>query len=424
MPARTTRRPNTNPRYTLTTDGLTIEPVRPVQDRIYNAYDMGYGNMETGDIIRPLLFELANELKKDIYYGNPHEDIVPPLERTDGSLTWLFWSAPQPCNTEYKLTAFGMTLNGGQKSSLRIEDLDSEVGDLYKDDDGVAVMLVCGDTVYIPFDLPHQNSRYEGIGNHDVLMGKLIELYKSTLDPKEVEMRRVAAATVGAKNVPLVLKTLMFSNDEGRRRDLQVMISNRDERLHALEESMKTVILERRRYLNDLNALNANTDQDAQVEKVIRSLGKLHGIDKVTSRTGNKLIIQTEPVFIDTTLARYNLGRYSIELESGRLKIKAIDKPTKPEYQGRSDHPHVLGGEPCLGNMKEIYDFIAQGDVVMTVASTLEFLHSYNPDSAYTQIDMWERVAVMKDGVMTDIKTEEPVELVGVIYPGERSRER
>ena len=103
---------------------------------------------------------------------------------------------------------------------------------------------------------------------------------------------------------------------------------------------------------------------------------------------GSCLRVRTEPVTIEWDSRRYRLGAYSLTLDlDGDVRVDSL------EHLGPKagwDHPHVQDGLPCLGNLRPgILKLIGDFELALAVQLLLEFLVTYQPETAYTPIDGW-----------------------------------
>lgn len=98
----------------------------------------------------------------------------------------------------------------------------------------------------------------------------------------------------------------------------------------------------------------------------------------------------TPPILLPWEEHEYALGRLAIEIElaTDRLKVRSVDGV------GPGDHPHPhvsAAGVPCLGNIGPgVAKLLAEGHYAAVFAVLLQFLRSYTPGDAYTQLEGWD----------------------------------
>jgi len=115
----------------------------------------------------------------------------------------------------------------------------------------------------------------------------------------------------------------------------------------------------------------------------------LPGVRRVEA-VGSMIRVLTEPVMIDYEGHRYRIGEFAIEL-SLDFGIKIVNLNNTSWTTGW-DHPHVQGGYPCLGNLKEGCEMLlGEFQLVPLVSMLLQFLESYDRPSAYGPITLWKR---------------------------------
>jgi hypothetical protein len=107
---------------------------------------------------------------------------------------------------------------------------------------------------------------------------------------------------------------------------------------------------------------------------------------------GSTVRLLTDEVVIEHDGRRHRIGSFAIglHLERGVRIDNLANTGAKPEW----DHPHVQAGLPCLGNLRDGLDKLLGECQLVPVASMLvQFLETYDPDTAYCPIELWEEVA-------------------------------
>ncbi|MHB8619198.1 MAG: hypothetical protein ACYDAG_06475 [Chloroflexota bacterium] len=103
---------------------------------------------------------------------------------------------------------------------------------------------------------------------------------------------------------------------------------------------------------------------------------------------GSTLRILTQPIRISWAGRTYQLGDYRLLLAlNGDTRIESVDRlGPKPHW----DHPHVQDGLPCLGNLRPgILKLIAEYEIALAAQVLVEFLQTYQPETAYCPIEGW-----------------------------------
>jgi hypothetical protein len=121
---------------------------------------------------------------------------------------------------------------------------------------------------------------------------------------------------------------------------------------------------------------------------VVDDLLRIAGVDRVRA--------EREELWVDTTWLHIVDGPRAHAI--GRFRIRAspvigvrIERLEAPEgVTAVWPHPHVQGDLPCLGNLRVgIEKLVAVGDLVPMVALLIEFLESYDAETAYCDISAW-----------------------------------
>jgi hypothetical protein len=130
-------------------------------------------------------------------------------------------------------------------------------------------------------------------------------------------------------------------------------------------------------------------EQRARFERDYDELLQLPGVRRVEA-VGSMIRILTEPIAIENEGHRYRIGEFAIEL-SLDFGVRIVNLNNTSWATGW-DHPHVQGGYPCLGNLKEgVEMLLGEFQLVPLVSLLLQFLESYDRVSAYGPITLWKR---------------------------------
>jgi hypothetical protein len=151
--------------------------------------------------------------------------------------------------------------------------------------------------------------------------------------------------------------------------------------------SRRLVALDRRlpatqRRLVQLRSL-ADLDLERHAERELGRILSLPGIGSAVVEHA-ALVVETQPLVVRDRA----LGRFQLEIAlAGDIRVTSLDRRGP---RGAWDHPHVQAGLPCLGNLREgILKLIAELELALAVQVLLDFLHTYQPETAYTPIEGW-----------------------------------
>jgi hypothetical protein len=120
----------------------------------------------------------------------------------------------------------------------------------------------------------------------------------------------------------------------------------------------------------------------------LAALRRLPGVaDVVVADDG--VVLTTAPLTISHGSAGYDVGRFSIALSAAEgVHVNAVEPRSAPSIAWI--HPHVQEDRPCLGNLRVgIEKLIGTGEFVAAAQVMLGFLESYDPASAYCQVEGW-----------------------------------
>jgi hypothetical protein len=127
----------------------------------------------------------------------------------------------------------------------------------------------------------------------------------------------------------------------------------------------------------------------ARFERDYDDLVALPGVRRVEA-VGSMIRVLTEPISIENEGHRYRIGEFAIELGLD-FGIRVVNL-NNTSWASGWDHPHVQGGYPCLGNLKEGCEMLlGEFQLVPLVSLLLQFLESYDRVSAYGPITLWKR---------------------------------
>ena len=131
-------------------------------------------------------------------------------------------------------------------------------------------------------------------------------------------------------------------------------------------------------------------EERARFERDFDELLQLPHVRRVEA-VGSMIRVLTEPIEIEYEGHRYRIGEFALELGLD-FGIKVVNL-NNTSWSTGWDHPHVQGGYPCLGNLKEGCEMLlGEFQLVPLVSLLMQFLESYDRVSAYGPITLWKRV--------------------------------
>lgn len=159
-------------------------------------------------------------------------------------------------------------------------------------------------------------------------------------------------------------------------------------RLSAELRSASRSLHAARRRLSALNEILAA--EQVQFEQDFDQLVSLRHVREVEVE-GSLVRVLTDTITMEHEGRQYRIGQFALELhlEQGLRVVNLKNTGAKSGW----DHPHVQGGLPCLGNLREGFEkLLGECQIVPLASMLIQFLESYNPETAYCPIDHWEKV--------------------------------
>lgn len=179
---------------------------------------------------------------------------------------------------------------------------------------------------------------------------------------------------------------------EAERERLQSEIKQRSEQVARLASELRSasrsVDASRRR----LSALQeVLTAERARFEHDFEHLLALPHVRAVEVE-GCLVRVLTDAITLEHQGKRYKIGEFALalDLEHGIRVINLANTGDRSAW----DHPHVQGELPCLGNLRDGFEkLLGECQIVPLTSMLIQFLESYNPETAYCAIDHWEKVS-------------------------------
>lgn len=160
-----------------------------------------------------------------------------------------------------------------------------------------------------------------------------------------------------------------------------------DELSRDLVQAVRAVHGARRRS-RDLNETAGVSREEREREyDSLLSLPGVRGVDVSES----VVTIRTSPLVLEHDGDRFLIGEFALDLDlEGSITVRNLANTIS---KGGWEHPHVQGGVPCLGNLRNgMMKLLGECEVVPLASMLIQFLHSYDPETAYCRVEMWEEL--------------------------------
>lgn len=178
---------------------------------------------------------------------------------------------------------------------------------------------------------------------------------------------------------------------ESEREQLETEIKRRAEQISQLSEQLRSASrslhLARRRLAACKEILATERMQFERDFDELVSLPHVQGVEV----SGSTIRVLTDEIIINHQGQHYRIGRFALELDLQRgLKVVNVENAGD---KSAWDHPHVQANLPCLGNLRDGFEkLLGECQIVPLVSMLMQFLSSYNPETAYGPIEHWEKV--------------------------------
>lgn len=387
-------------------------------------------NLERWTDLVPVLRGLYEVFGIQAVVDNPHGSCVPPNQSTDDRTLYIhFWSAPEPKEPDVWYGASGVGDASGllfqgelrameesrvtpqrfkQKRVLGYELANSQrdfiqpsgVGHVFSDENGTAFAEYVDNNLYILFDLPHSGRRESD--NVTELFAKIVETFLTFGNKTVDEMAAFKNIVLyGSRDGSESTSKNMFVQScsklyDKNLKEMELLLEKYDATIdkHNCElvkasrdrailfdkyVPLKTSAEERRKWAaNEYDALCASP----HVEKVVIK-------DKIIQ-------VYTDMVSIHHNFQTHNIGKFRIDINTeggGKDGVSVFNLTNKKKRNSVPlHHPHIIGdnGTPCLGNISEgVVKLLIDYQYVVLAQIMIDYLHTYNPDSAYARISEW-----------------------------------
>lgn len=342
--------------------------------------------MEEAEAIRPVLQAFAKRIGQNIEASNPHGHVKSPYEGSEYGLCIYFWSVPESCSrrdSEKIQSVYGYSTNSGQCDAYSIPVDSSIKGDKLLDFSGKTVALIVGKTLYVLFDLPHNDGNRPGI-----MLDLILEDYYLYLTDRvkfdETMVTRSVKRSFG-NFVDLFRSGINVSVDE----DLEDVQNH----INELRRDLTLAVRNRRLLLEKKKIAEGGKsqwDDDLNILKVYDNLCKLSSTGEIEI-SEDQITIPVGQIDIEDGGNVYDIGEFKIEIHFDEctpyLRCVNVTRTIDYDYY----HPHIGDdGECCFGNASYgIGVLLGDMELETVVLMTIEYLKSYNEDDCMHNIMHW-----------------------------------
>ena len=293
---------------------------------------------------------------------NCHADRYNP-KKDDGYFKIVFWPNFDTLGQTYDEPMFDYELHEGQWDGRRIPGYVFEEQKLFCPE-GYPVAWLEGDTLFIPFDLPHESEQAAGPVLNEIM--KLIG--------KEEDL---------GKTVAEKLHTISLRGIDSRVRALKSQLERRESEIRSYEQGLARTLSALTADKLTIEALEKHKDSTKEfIATQVENIKKLDTVTKVTVNPAGRLVISTKTLDFTFDKDLFEGSRYNIILNprTGALAIKALDRLGK-----RYAHPHVKGtGDACLGTAGQLLrEMFTRLDYFGIASLMIEFLQHSTVGDCY-----------------------------------------
>jgi hypothetical protein len=270
------------------------------------------------------------------------------------------------------------------------------------DEDGLAVLHVLFNNVYILFDLVGQpeplarlllrKSLDLALPHVTTWISEVVALPAARLTIVLNRLRRDTAleeALLREAAHARARETYAEHQRRGLREETRFVEEELRATEHAVEELSRRLTQETRHLAacrRRLRVLQGETDAPIEAADHWRRLEKLEDVRDVVVYAGGVRLV-TGPIEVAHGGVQYRLGCFEIDVaETGAIAVRNLTDP-----YGLYDHPHVWNGRPCLGNVREgVAKLVAEYQWVAAAEVLLDFLRTITPQDWYVPVTHWK----------------------------------
>jgi hypothetical protein len=178
---------------------------------------------------------------------------------------------------------------------------------------------------------------------------------------------------------------------ESEREQIEKEIKERGEQISQLSDQLRSASRSlhaaRRRLVAVKEILAAERTRFERDFDQLVSLPHVQGIEV----HGSTIRVLTDEIIIEYDGHRYKIGRFALELDLQEgLKVVNLENTGD---RSAWDHPHVQASLPCLGNLRDGFEkLLGECQIVPLVSMLVQFLDTYDPETAYGPIEHWQKL--------------------------------
>ena len=272
-------------------------------------------------------------------------------------------------SNKYKLLQYkGNKVNNTDKQdNIHIQDI-PDFAIPIKDDTGKAIGFIAYNIINIFFDIMHSD-----------LKPLHIELIKDAvnsclkIEDNLKELFNMYLITRGREELIKHIKQISEKEKDKTKRKIdeyETNIKDHSAYLVRCYRDLRDATLK----LRSLESEKINAEEE--VEKLISEYN-------IKFNTEGLIWFETEDIYYkDILIGRF---RITLDISSGTIKIQNLTRKIE-----NHDHPHILNGTLCLGELQNAISKLMTEYKYLEVAKLCkEILYFYNPSSAYMQVERW-----------------------------------
>ena len=345
-------------------------------------------NFEGWNEIIPVIQGVKNSFNVKIIPSNPHGNPREPTECSSENILYVyFWSTPEPSERIHLQTVFGVILEDGQKDAFKPVNSWSVI----RDESGTVVAEYLNNNLYILFDLPH--ARGEGVTE---MFTRIMKAYFEIKGRGEGELANFyhSIRGEGASSKSAFVKSCSKIHAK-KLKGMEETLKTRESEINKLNEQLVSVIRDKEILETAIEPLKKSVDDRRKIAENEYDILMATPHVKDVVAVGDTIHIFTDMITIRNDGDDYNIGEFRIDIHTGGgnsgVRAYNLTRVKKPDGETKVHHPHIKGeGYCCLGNISHgITKLLADYQYVILGQSMINFLHSYNKDSAYLFIKEW-----------------------------------
>ena len=185
-----------------------------------------------------------------------------------------------------------------------------------------------------------------------------------------------------------------FLGIKTRKEELQSDLNERERKIREFSSSIAkewrqiTLLRKEMKLLED----ELNRSESQYLEELSHILANPL-VKAISFPYANAMNLYTHPITIEHGDQKYLVGEFAIEIYfEGYIKIRNLNNPGRYTYY---DHPHIRDGEPCFGNISDVFGkLIAECNFSVLANLVIAYLQKYTEGDAYCEVAYWPNVEV------------------------------